>query len=123
MAASKKDPTLSHVGERIQKARKELDMSQDDLGDATGLDQPQVSRIERGLRGVESVKLIKLLQELRRRGVNVDYILSGTEPVLVGSDADLLGELRLLLSRHQVSPDDSTLPGKSPGPQKNRDKP
>jgi transcriptional regulator with XRE-family HTH domain len=123
MAASKKEPTLSNVGERIQKARKELEISQDELGDATGLGQPQVSRIERGERGIESAKLIKLLQELRRRGVNVDYILSGTEPVLLGSDANILSELRLLLSRHQVSPDERALPGKAPGTGQNRDKP
>lgn len=123
MAASKKEPTLSGVGQRIQKARNALEISQNQLGEATGLGQPQVSRIERGERGVESAKLVKLLQELRRRGVNVDYILSGTEPVLLGSDADLLGELRLLLSRHQVTPDDGSLPGQAPGTGKNRDKP
>jgi transcriptional regulator with XRE-family HTH domain len=122
MAASKKEPTLSNVGERIQKAREALDISQTQLGEATGLGQPQVSRIERGQRGLEASKLLRLLQELRRRGVSVDYILSGSEPILIGTDANLLDELRLLLSRHH-SPDDSGLPGEKPGPRQNRDKP
>ena len=123
MAASKKEPTLSAVGGRIQKARNELEISQAELGEAIGLDQPQVSRIERGERGVESDKLLRLLVELRRRGVNVDYVLSGSEPVLLGTDADLLGELRTLLLRHQVAPDEGALPGKAPGSRQNRDKP
>lgn len=123
MPPSKKEPSLSEVGERIEKARKALGLTQSDLGQVVGLKQSQVSRIENGERGLEAASLMLLLQELRRRGINTDYIISGAEPVLLVSDTGILGELRELLARHQLGPEQSALANKRPRAPKNGDKP
>lgn len=123
MPPSKKEPSLADVGERIEKARKALGLTQAELGNVVGLKQSQVSRIENGERGLEATSLMLLLQELRRRGINTDYIVTGAEPVLLVSDTGILGELRELLSRHQLGPENGALTNKRPRSAKNSDKP
>jgi transcriptional regulator with XRE-family HTH domain len=123
MASSKKEVSQPEWGERIRRARKAAGLTQYDVAAELDIDQSQVSKLENGARGLEASSLLQLLQLLRSRGVNVDYVVAGVEPVLLVSDSGLIGELRQLLDRHQSGPSGSSLPNKGPRATKDRDKP
>jgi transcriptional regulator with XRE-family HTH domain len=123
MASSKKEVSQPEWGERIRRARKAAGLTQYDVAAELDIDQSQVSKLESGARGLEAGSLLQLLQLLRSRGVNVDYVVAGVEPVLLVSDSGLIGELRQLLDRHQPGPSSGGLSNKGPRAAKDRDKP
>lgn len=61
------------IGGRIRRARRALGLSQAALGAAVGIDQPRVSRLEKGVTVVSADLLRRLAGAL---GVSVDWLLS-----------------------------------------------
>lgn len=76
------DFNRSEFGKRVQKARKEKELTQTQLADFLGVEWQQVSRIERGVIGCANELLVPLSEILN---VSTDYLLKGIE-----SDSELL---------------------------------
>ena len=68
------------LGERIRDARKRADMSQDDLGRATGLERTIVNKIEGGIRKVTALELSDIATAL---GVRMSTFFEEPVPALV----------------------------------------
>ncbi|MFQ5745464.1 MAG: helix-turn-helix domain-containing protein [Acidobacteriota bacterium] len=61
------------VGERLWRARQARGLTQKQLAQATGIDQANISKLERGmLRDVRASNLLRLAEAL---GVSTDYLL------------------------------------------------
>ncbi len=69
----------SGVGERIRAARLGAGLTQNDLGDAVGLDRTMVAKIEAGGRRIDALELAKLSAALR---VSMAYLLEPPPLVL-----------------------------------------
>ena len=61
------------IGERVQRRRKTLGMTQDQLEAASGVPQGSISRIERGV--AETIQAATLLRFAQALGVSADYLL------------------------------------------------
>jgi transcriptional regulator with XRE-family HTH domain len=61
------------IGERVQRQRKALGMTQDQLEAASGVPQGSISRIERGV--AENIQAATLLRFAQALGVSADYLL------------------------------------------------
>ena len=64
-------------GERLRQARKDVQLSQQRLGELIGHDQQYVSKLERGVLPGMSVNTLERLAEALR--VSTDFILSRTD--------------------------------------------
>jgi transcriptional regulator with XRE-family HTH domain len=62
-----------HLGAAITAARTEAGLTQEQLGDLTGLGQTVVSRIESGHRRIESIELLSIARAL---GVDLSELLA-----------------------------------------------
>jgi len=69
-------PTDVHVGARIRLRRKELRVSQTDLGEMLGLTFQQVQKYERGANRVSASKLFEIAKGL---GVSIAYFFDGLD--------------------------------------------
>jgi transcriptional regulator with XRE-family HTH domain len=65
------------IGERVQRRRKTLGMTQDQLEATSGVPQGSISRIERGV--AESIQAATLLRFAQALGVSADYLLGLVE--------------------------------------------
>lgn len=59
------DPFLDILGKRIRTRRRELNMSQEGLAHAAGLDRSYVGRIERGEHNLTFVSLVRICRAMR----------------------------------------------------------
>ncbi len=98
---------MSTLAERVKLARDRLNLSQQDVADATGMSQPSYYKIEKGLtkRTTYINELAKVLE------VNVDWLANGSGEMLsvAGNEAvaDPEKELARILEAGSVSVDDS----------------
>ena len=60
------DPRYQHLITRLKKARKDAQLSQEEVAEHLGIHQPLVSRIERGERKIDPIEL-QILCELYER--------------------------------------------------------
>lgn len=60
------------TGERIRNTREDLDILQQELADAVGINVSVLSRIEKGTRAVRADELVKIANKLH---VSTDYLL------------------------------------------------
>ena len=65
------------IGERVQRRRKMLGMTQDQLEATSGVPQGSISRIERGV--AETIQAATLLRFAQALGVSADYLLGLVE--------------------------------------------
>ncbi len=79
------------TGERIRSAREDLDILQQELADAVGINVSVLSRIEKGTRQVRDDELVKIANKLH---VTTDYLLGRTDNM----PADLAARLPNLVS-------------------------
>jgi|SRR5579864_2579875 len=70
------DPTRSGIGQSIAARRQERGLTQSQLGEAAGLDQTVISRIESGQRGLDALELVSLSRALEVE--IVDLLLPNT---------------------------------------------
>jgi transcriptional regulator with XRE-family HTH domain len=84
------------LGAAIAAARTRAGLSQEQLGELTGLGQTAVSRIESGHRRVESIELLAIARALR---VDLDELLTAAEAL--GDVPDPADDARLLTLRLQ----------------------
>ncbi len=84
------------LGAAITAARMGAGLSQEQLGELTGLEQAAVSRIESGHRRVESIELLMIARALR---VDLDELLTAAEAL--GDMPNPADDVRLLALRLQ----------------------
>jgi len=72
MNESKVSPIQKKLGQRVRDRRLELGMTQDILGEKTGLDRTYISGIERGLRNPALKNLSKLAKALK---ISIDQLM------------------------------------------------
>jgi transcriptional regulator with XRE-family HTH domain len=79
--------TQEEVGAYIRELREGAGLTQAELGEVIGLDQPAVARLEKGERAISAVQLVQLAE---RFGVNENTILKREESLamLRAGDAD-----------------------------------
>ena len=67
-------PKTNHIGTRIQKARKEAGVSQIQMAEALGINQSNVSRMERGIQepNISQLRILKLVLK-----TDYDYLIEG----------------------------------------------
>lgn len=75
---------MSTLAERVKLARDRLNLSQQDVADATGMSQPSYYKIEKG--HTKRTTYISELAKVFR--VNVDWLANGSGEMLVGSTND-----------------------------------
>ncbi len=75
-----------HVGLRIRMRRKELGLTQENLGEALGLTFQQVQKYERATNRVSASKLWQVAQALE---TSVGYFYEGLDPEQTGQSAGL----------------------------------
>jgi transcriptional regulator with XRE-family HTH domain len=85
-------PTRDELGSAISALRDEAGLTQQRLGEDTGLGQTAISRIETGDRRVETLELLDIAQAL---GVTVDVILERAVGVGATNDGVQLLALRV----------------------------
>jgi len=61
------NPSRNDVGQSIAARRQELGLTQSQLGEAAGLDQTVISRIESGQRGLDALELVSLARALESK--------------------------------------------------------
>lgn len=64
------------TGERIRNTREDLDILQQELADAVGINVSVLSRIEKGTRAIRDDELVKIANKLH---VSTDYLLGNTD--------------------------------------------
>ncbi|GEM_PF-6537252 len=69
---------LNFIGERVQYARKLLNLTTKELGERVGQSQGQISHIENGRRTPNTLLIQALAQEL---GVREEWLIGGEEPI------------------------------------------
>lgn len=72
---SSKEPIAMSTGERIRNTREDMDILQQELADAVGINVSVLSRIEKGIRQVRDDELVKIANKLH---VTTDYLLGRT---------------------------------------------
>jgi transcriptional regulator with XRE-family HTH domain len=77
----------AEVGARIRELREGAALSQAQLGEIVGLDQPAVARLEKGERAISALQLVQLAE---RFGIDENTILKNEESLalLRAGDAD-----------------------------------
>jgi len=95
---------FEEIGKRIRERRKELGLTQGDLGNHIGVSKPSVSGWELGKNDISGPNLIKLAQILR---VSPDYILWGESGPVLGLDearlARAISDLELSIGNKAAS--------------------
>jgi len=101
------------TGERIRNTREDLDILQQELADAVGINVSVLSRIEKGTRAIRDDELAKIAKKLH---VSSDYLLELSDtarppiappsaPALSAYEQDLLRKYRALTTDHQGAVD------------------
>lgn len=104
---------MMSTGERIRNTREDLDILQQELADAVGINVSVLSRIEKGTRAIRDDELAKIAKKLH---VSSDYLLELSDtaqpPVAPSStlalsahEQDLLRKYRTLTTDHQGAVD------------------
>lgn len=65
------------TGEKIRNTREDMDILQQELANAIGMNVSVLSRIEKGTRAIRDDELVKIAQKLH---VTTDYLLGNTQP-------------------------------------------
>lgn len=65
------------TGEKIRNTREDMDILQQELANAIGMNVSVLSRIEKGTRAIRDDELVKIAQKLQ---VTTDYLLGNTQP-------------------------------------------
>lgn len=60
----KKDQTLIKFGEKVKAARKEMDLSQEELAAKAGLHRTYIGMIERGEKNITLINILKIAHAL-----------------------------------------------------------
>lgn len=100
---------MMSTGERIRNTREDLDILQQELADAVGINVSVLSRIEKGTRAIRDDELAKIANKLH---VSSDYLLelsdtahppatSPSAPVLTSQDQELLYKYHTLTDEHK----------------------
>lgn len=100
---------MMSTGERIRNTREDLDILQQELADAVGINVSVLSRIEKGTRAIRDDELAKIANKLH---VSSDYLLelsdtahplatSPSAPVLTSQDQELLHKYHTLTDEHK----------------------
>lgn len=100
---------MMSTGERIRNTREDLDILQQELADAVGINVSVLSRIEKGTRAIRDDELAKIANKLH---VSSDYLLelsdtahppatSPSAPALTSQDQDLLHKYHTLTDEHK----------------------
>lgn len=93
---------MSTLAERVKLARDRLNLSQQDVADATGMSQPSYYKIEKGL-----TKRTTYINELAKVfEVNVDWLANGSGEMLSDAANESERELERILQAGSVSIDD-----------------
>lgn len=85
----------TEFGKRLRSARKNRDLTQEQLAEKLDISQKHYSEIERGLAGVSVNILIQISKTLN---VSIDYLLLGNETI-----TDSQPELSLILDLYEKS--------------------
>lgn len=104
---------MMSTGERIRNTREDLDILQQELADAVGINVSVLSRIEKGTRAIRDDELAKIAKKLH---VSSDYLLELSDtarppiappsaPALSAHEQDLLRKYRTLTTDHQGAVD------------------
>ena len=97
------------TGERIRNTREDLDILQQELADAVGINVSVLSRIEKGTRAIRDDELAKIAKKLH---VSSDYLLGlsdiarppaapSSTPSLAPQDKELLHKYHALTDEHK----------------------
>ena len=97
------------TGERIRNTREDLDILQQELADAVGINVSVLSRIEKGTRAIRDDELAKIAKKLH---VSSDYLLElsdtaqppvapSSTPSLAPQDKELLHKYHALTDEHK----------------------
>lgn len=70
------DTMLMEIGKRIQKCRKQLGFTQEQLAEKMNVSIQMISNLERGMKAIRIDNLVNLSRILH---VSTDYILTGTD--------------------------------------------
>ncbi len=62
-----KDPILSNFGDRVRKARAELNLSQEELAERAGLHRTYIGMIERAEKNITLKNIGKISKALRKK--------------------------------------------------------
>ena len=65
------------TGEKIRNTREDMDILQQELANAIGMNVSVLSRIEKGTRAIRDDELVKIAQKLQ---VTTDYLLGNNQP-------------------------------------------
>lgn len=87
---------LREMGQRIEKCRNALGLSQEELADRANITQQTISTAERGTRGLRPENLVLVSRAL---GVSADYLLTGE---IVDKDYLFLSEKMHQLPASQI---------------------
>lgn len=100
---------MMSTGERIRNTREDLDILQQELADAVGINVSVLSRIEKGTRAIRDDELAKIAKKLH---VSSDYLLGlsdiarppaapSSTPSLAPQDKELLHKYHALTDEHK----------------------
>lgn len=100
---------MMSTGERIRNTREDLDILQQELADAVGINVSVLSRIEKGTRAIRDDELAKIAKKLH---VSSDYLLElsdtarppvapSSTPPLSAHEQDLLHKYHTLTDEHK----------------------
>lgn len=100
---------MMSTGERIRNTREDLDILQQELADAVGINVSVLSRIEKGTRAIRDDELAKIAKKLH---VSSDYLLElsdtarppvapSSTPALSAHEQDLLHKYHTLTDEHK----------------------
>lgn len=113
------DRDLVEFGGRFSVARKRAGVTQQALARAVGVDQSQVSRLERGERGLETVTFLRLLRIAANHGISVDgcLVVPGNtfhDKVLIAVPASVARKLEQVINTNLLPPAESRDPSDKP---------
>lgn len=101
----KVDDNMYYIGSHIRTARKQADLTQEQLSESIGVTPQYLSDLERGLVGTSIPTLIKICRSLN---VSSDYILFGNDPP-TGRSSETLVEKMQRLPKHKADLVETTL--------------
>lgn len=84
------DRLAADFGGRMKRVREEVfeGISQQKFGRVLGIGQPAVSDLETGKKGLRLGRLLKALAVLDAKGVRLEYLVFGQEPIKRGKEGD-----------------------------------
>jgi transcriptional regulator with XRE-family HTH domain len=86
-----------HFGEKIKRARQELELRQIDVANAIGMNQSNYSKIEKGDQEPNLQQLKGICETLH---IDANYLLNISDDNLSRKDALLLSEIKCLIEKY-----------------------